>query len=902
MHHAIRPSFSAIRTKQTALALMLAACSFGASAYSIPSPGDRITNIASGDFLDAYGNAQIINSNPVDLTITEVRALQLVRNQQQNGLIGGQISYPHVLTNSGNVRDTYQFSLLQNTTTDDFNLNNLAVYADRNQDGIPDDNINLLLGNTITLDAGQSLSVVVSGSIPTNRSNGNQALFDLTATSQTGTTPPSATVTDTTIVTTGGVMNVVKSQSVSTGPSGTFITYTLRYSNTGNAAAELQIDDTLLDAEALYVDGSATFSNGSGALTDADDTESSANSALTYKSIDNGPSHAIAIRVPSVPAQSTGSISFRVQVLAADDNSIDNTATYRQYDGGSLVKTSTTNTVTFLLQGGAAVVLNINIGNTNNVGNPSSLPDNLINVPSAPAGTEVFFKNYVWNTGKSTDIFNLSTLVSGLPSCATVRLYADDKGTLLTDSNGDGIVDSGPIAANGSRAIVVGIDSTSSCQTSTTITVDLTARSSNDTTVSDPVRNTLDSITQASTDLYNSDNSGKQPQGIDNAGAAFITKSTTPAGSVVFPLVVKNLGAQVNNYNVLVDDDGTLDPSSNANDLPAGFSVKFYAATQPDCSVLGAEITNTGPVAPNSTVQYCAVVTTPAGIAPTSIPLWFAVRSPVNGQTDLVKDQVTILSARQLTLNSDNQGQVNVGGTVVYSHVLTNTGNITEGSVAGQLQLSLDATNANGFLGTLYYDANNNGVLDSADPKVSDVAALGSTNGAVGLSAGESIRLLVKVEAPTTSGEGAAGVFVIKTSTPTVIDGQTLAPLSNTDRTVVTLGQVRLTKTQAIDANCDGTEDGAYSLNPVQIKPNQCVFYRITALNQGSEAVAAVVIADTVPAFTKLKIPAVPSVTVGSMDPSSVSTNNATGPLKANVGSLAAGATATLQFSVRVQP
>ena len=103
---------------------------------------------------------------------------------------------------------------------------------------------------------------------------------------------------------------------------------------------------------------------------------------------------------------------------------------------------------------------------------------------------------------------------------------------------------------------------------------------------------------------------------------------------------------------------------------------------------------------------------------------------------------------------------------------------------------------------------------------------------------------------------------------------------------------------------CNGVIDGgaSYSLNPVQIKPNQCVFYRIIATNEGSEPVNNVVITDTVPAFTNLRVPTIPSVTVGSMDASSASTNGATGALKANVGTLASGASATMQFNIRVQP
>lgn len=907
MHHANRPISLALRTRQTALALTLAALSVGAHAYTIPGPGDRITNIASGDFQDAYGNVQVINSNPVDLTITEVRALQLVRNQQQNGLIGGQISYPHVLTNSGNVRDSYQFSLTQQNT-DQFDLNNLAVYADRNQDGIPDDNVNLLLGNSITLDAGESLAVVVSGSIPTNRVNADSAVFNLIATSLTGPTPPSASVTDTTVVTTGAVIAVNKSQSISTGPTGTIITYTLRYNNTGNSAGELRIDDILNDSEILYVDGSGRFSNGSGNLTDIDDTESTANSALTYKSIDNGATHTVSIVIPSIPAQSTGSISFQVQALSADDGRIDNTADYRQYNAGALIKTSTSNTVTFTLQGGASVVLNTNASSTSNAGNPSSAPDNLQAITSAIAGTEVLFDNYVWNTGTSADIFNLSTVTASLPACASVRLYSADGRTLLTDSNGDGVIDTGPLAQGQSRHIRVGVLSTQDCATGSPITIDVTAQSANDPTVSDPVRNTLGSITQGGTDLYNSDGSGQQPQGTDNAGTAFITKPIAPAGTAVFPLVVSNTGTQVNNYNLLADDDGTLDPANASNDLPAGWSVQFFTPVQPDCSVLGTEITNSGPVAPNGTVSYCAVVTAPAGIAAGDLPLWFAVSSPVNGQTDLVKDQVTVQTVRQLSLTPDNEGQVNIGGTVVYSHVLTNTGNVIEGANSGELLIALDTTNANGLVASVYYDANNDGILDVNDPLVnSDVAALGNTpasGGTSGLSAGESIRLFVKVEAPSSLTAGTSGIVVLSVNPATVIDGQSLALISNTDLTVVSAGQVRLQKLQALDSDCNGVIDGgaSYSLNPVQIKPNQCVFYRIIATNEGSEPVNNVVITDTVPAFTNLRVPTIPSVTVGSMDASSASTNGATGALKANVGTLASGASATMQFNIRVQP
>ena len=125
-------------------------------ALALPLPGSQITNIASGDFTDLQGNLQVVNSNPVSLTIQKVYALDLIQNQQQIGVIGGQLNFPHVLTNIGNTTDSYTFSVSQ-PTTDDFDLSNAAVYVDRNQDGLPDDNVNLLAGGSIQLAAGKSV-------------------------------------------------------------------------------------------------------------------------------------------------------------------------------------------------------------------------------------------------------------------------------------------------------------------------------------------------------------------------------------------------------------------------------------------------------------------------------------------------------------------------------------------------------------------------------------------------------------------------------------------------------------------------------------------------------------------------------------------------------------------------
>ncbi|MDR9778835.1 hypothetical protein RJJ65_40525, partial [Rhizobium hidalgonense] len=85
--------------------------------------------------------------------------------------------------------------------------------------------------------------------------------------------------------------------------------------------------------------------------------------------------------------------------------------------------------------------------------------------------------------------------------------------------------------------------------------------------------------------------------------------------------------------------------------------------------------------------------------------------------------------------------------------------------------------------------------------------------------------------------------------------------VSINDTTTVNIGQVRLTKQQALDTNCDGTPDagaGVYSLNTISAKPGTCITYQITAANDGNVAVTAVVINDTVPAYTALQTPPAP--------------------------------------------
>lgn len=864
--------------------------------FAQPKAGSSITNIASGDFYDEQGNLQVINSNPVILTVQPIYSLSLQSDQQNIGTIGSKLNFPHVLTNTGNIADSYKITLNQ-LTNDQFDLENIAVYADRDQNGEPDDNNNLLNNAILNLEAGESLAVVVVGSIPVNNiSAGHVANFTLTSTSQHDLVNTlSATVSDVAKVVDDAVIQVTKAQNISTGKTGTEITYTFTYSNTGTAAGHLQLQDSLPN-DVTYLSNSALWGNGSGTLTEADDTETGVNQAVKYKYA-NG---LVEFDIASIPALSKGTLSFKVRVNDNAVQKINNTANYKQYKNNTntLLKDTSTNTVIFTVQQTLGVVLNHSSSSTNDDGDPYT-GNNLLEKNNNFTGVakEIQFDNYVWNTGQATDSYNLSiTKSANVPSCAVTRLYQSDGRTLLTDSNADGIIDTGSMAATTSKKVVLGIYFPANCVTATNeiLDFDVKATSVTDTVITNSTRNRLNNTNSVgSSDLYNNDGSGNGIGAVTSSGGqAWVNKSAVRGGTAVFPLVVENKSTVTNSYN-LYASAAEIDVNSINTSLPAQWTVKFYD-TSNDCQTLGNVISSTGNVAAGATKKYCAVVSVPTHTDLANLPIWFAIKSPMNAQADSIKDQVDIIQ-RQMTLANDRQGRVNIGGTVVYLHTLKNTGTVVEGNAVGQITFSVIPQNPNDtFTYTLYHDANNNGVIDATDPMINDLSIITG-----GLAPQASIQLLLKVQAPTTATNGMSSVANIVVKANNTIQGLTLDDLQNTDLTTVDPTQLRLTKEQAKDENCALTlatvSSATYGSTPLQVKPNQCVSYRLTIKNEGATPASNIVINDIVPAYSQLRSGLPPSISQGT-----IAVNN--DQIAGSVGSLTPQGQASMYFSIRVSP
>ena len=105
-------------------------------------------------------------------------------------------------------------------------------------------------------------------------------------------------------------------------------------------------------------------------------------------------------------------------------------------------------------------------------------------------------------------------------------------------------------------------------------------------------------------------------------------------------------------------------------------------------------------------------------------------------------------------------------------------------------------------------------------------------------------------------------------------------------------------KEQALDSGCDGVLDSAYSSSVFSVEPgDNCISYRLTAINAGSENVMNVVVADATPTFTSY----VGSATCDQTNCSVAEPlPGAEGEVVASLPLLLAGDTIVVEFRVRV--
>lgn len=850
-------------------------------AQTTPTAGTTIGNQASATYVDGNGDTQTVTSNSVQTTVQQVAAVTVSSGVTQTVSPGGTAVFQHTITNNGNGSDTFDLSTI--ASSNNFSFSNIQIFEDANQDGSAD-NLSSPITSTVSIAAGGTYTIVVRADVPTGATDGQSETVDVTATSQFDTNI-SATAQNTATVSEDAVVTLNKSLSANSGDVGDVVTVTLNYNNTGNAdATNLTITDPL--------PAGFNYQTGSAQVNSAGVTDASGDDSFTYDASGNGGNGEITVNVGTFASGNSGSITFDVQIATGTEGQT--ISNFGEYIHDDLSTTQTTAAANFTVNHNYAVSF---------VDNSGTAGDGIIEQGPANQGAQVDFVNTFQNDGSNSDVFNITLSGQGnYPSGTTFQIYASDGsgGTagLLSDSGTDGIPDTGPVPAGNQVEVIVRAQLPSGASGSGPYDLTATATSVNDGSATAALTDRLTAITANTVDVTNNESLSTNPsadgQGINPTGEAspVTTNTTDPGTTTSFTLFVNNTSSVADTYNLAASTDNTFGSIT----LPAGWSVQFEDAG-------GNPITSTGSIAAGSDMEVTAVVTVPADAdysAPQSI--YFRAQSS-SGASDVKHDAVDVNALRSLTLVSDQSGTVSAGGSITYTHTLTNTGNVVENDGTNStLQLELSNSESSGFPTKVFYDADGSGTINTGDPQVttasSGAAVLPSGIGT--LQNGDQIQLIVQVEPDAGVGDG-----ISNTTTLTASDdgsGQAVGGIgtgsltvSVNDITTVQAGDLAIDKSQRIQGS--GNPYGTANLNA---DPGEVIEYQIVVTNQGSAPVNTINVTDNTPNYTTMEGTA--SVSSGNVSPTidNQPADGTTGAIEVSVGSLAPGESFTVTFAVQV--
>ena len=846
-----------------------------------PLAGTLIKNQATATYKDASGIEQVATSNLVETLIQHVAAMDLTQNQTRPGVLGNTVYFPHVLTNTGNDVDSFDLTATNNAAADQYDFDEVNIYADANQDGIPDSDTEI--ASTGNLSAQEEFYFVVATVIPT----AGPGVNDQGQITVTGESDFDNNVTqsneDTVTLSDKAIIEVTKSMSASTGysPSSEF-TVTLTYENTGvQAATNVTLIDAL-PAGMNYIAGSAKWSEtGVTVLTDNDKSDDQTGIIYcAYHTDCSGlPSNSdstqqVTAIIGTIAAGDSGTLTFKAQIDSGISASkLHNHADYEYDNGAGIVPRIPSNKVPYEVL--ALPAVGANGSDTNAADDADNLGGNTdaFIVAIANQGETVVFDNIIRNKGNSTDTFDISinsTIADPFPTGTVFQLYKQDGFTPLLDTNSNGTVDTGPLDANAQYKVVLKavlpVDATLGNNGGAGFNVRKTATSSIDTSISDSVTDSLQAITaEASVDLTNNA-AGNAGGGVGPGPAAnpVTTVTAAPGGNAVFNLFVNN----TSNVNSSYQLNYSMDDPFVAGKVDANWKIRFHLdGGNNDCSTQGIKVTSTGVIAAQSNKQICAVVTLPItavsdkDASGNSIKhsVYFQAISALNGLGDVKHDAVIIDDLPALSIEPDQQGQIQPGNTVVYSHIIANNGN----TALECINISTQDSETD-WSSVIYKDVNGNALLDSGDIPLTDQV----------LNPGESFPVLVKLFAPATVAMGTQNTTTLTVSgnqddgdsDATTCNGQAQSDTA-IDLTTVNESEVNIRKEQSADNNCDGASDtGVFTTTTFQVNPQACVVYRLTATNAGAKPVNNVRIDDAAPAFTTFhNNGGLPNVTQGNL-------------------------------------
>jgi trimeric autotransporter adhesin len=937
-----------------ALCVVLGALTFAAQAV-VPTAGTLILNQSSMTFTDADGAAWSTTSNTVSTTVQQVGAFTLSPGTASNNNaatagnnksagVGVTVYSPYLLTNTGNGNDTFSVGVTGSITTGGFSK--IEIYEDdgtgnptataplcsitagtnvscTNADNkvtislAPSATYKFVVAYTMASAATGSTTATVSTYSAFVGSGKKEVRTDTVTVTASAAFVAGLAIKTPMVAPVSGTWPVVTSgRSTSTKP--VYTTFTLTYTNTGGAAGNVYLIDTL-PLGFSYVIGSAVSSCAPGTALDEGNTSNPSCNGGTIQFKQSGQS--VQAVVPSVAAGTSGSLSFKVQVLTTapvGNGSTNNSAAYTPSSclAGSIsqcelvTSTTATNNAAFTV----TPLRGVQMGQPDTTaGTPASGSD-ASQLSKLSAGTSDVLAFVVTNTGEVADTFNLSygsakrVSMSSFPSNAVLSWFYADKTTPLQDTNGDGVVDTGDMAAGSSQTVYLRVFVPSDTPQSTMANYEATvlATSVNDVTAKDASYADVLMITGGGIDLtlteiYNSSTNTMGDWGQGPSSAPLLTTTAVLAGSTVtIPVYLTN------NFDTSTTVWLTQGGNKDMGSLPNGWSA-YWTTGVCNGSPVTSTTLNTGAQA---ALKLC-VVTSPN--APTMTqPVYlkaYTKTGTVVTDTLYVAVSVTSKTANQFVLLGNRTNTVSQGSFVDYAHVATNTGANACGAAAGGGHMKVEVSFADstavatGWTTLVYLDADNNDLVSAGDTIISDGKL---TSGS--LAAGASVKFLVRVFAPQMPGLNTTVPLKV-TVTDVDASGQTsdCGSRSVTDLTTVQGSPLTVLKTQATSAGtCSASFAGVtFATTPLSVAAGDCLYYQIEVTNIGPGLQSNVVVSDVASNYTTFYSSGSSATCTGVSGftgSSAVAVNGDVITCGATGNSLPVGGKLTLRYAVQVKP
>ncbi|MDN4037735.1 hypothetical protein [Massilia sp. YIM B02443] len=375
--------------------------------------------------------------------------------------------------------------------------------------------------------------------------------------------------------------------------------------------------------------------------------------------------------------------------------------------------------------------------------------------------------------------------------------------------------------------------------------------------------------------------------------SAGTSKSGAAGATVSYPHTITNNSNAADSFTLSQTNAGVFQMAN----------VQFFPDTNGDgIADDGAPaITVTPSVAVGGTYKFVAVATLPAGAATGATNALTVKAASVfaNTVSQTAIDNTTVAAGAALDMTANGFGSTALG-----------YGAYVDGGAA----LENKTTTAGTMTRFTLYLSNNGGTQDTFNLQASTDGSFGAQT----LPEGWTVVFKDANNQVITAATVAAGAHPVIYAEVTPSAGATVGTtdiyfraISGTTgvtdkiREAVTIAAanslLELVKEQALDADCNGAIEGAFTKDPITggAVPGACIRYRITATNKGATQITAVVMTDNIPANTVYHDAAAASTLLGSV---LAPLNGLVGSVSANVGALNPGQSNTMQFGVKINP